>query len=130
MADAQIANVRLTFHSRGIIDNNCWYSLSWVKLHGVRFELSSIVVLDISESSGLPQFGEIKNIYLLDNDEVTFECVSLESIDFNEHYYAYQVQRTNNYLLHNYNTIVSPVPATMTIMSNLQVYVTVRWTLE
>lgn len=66
-----------------------------MKLYGVRFQLSSIVILDISESSGLPKFGEIKNMYLLDNDEVTFECVSLECIDFNQHYYAYQVQRTN-----------------------------------
>lgn len=105
------------------------YSTSWVKLNGVDLNTSSILVLDIIESTGLPTFAEVEKIYTCD-DKVVFKYLALETIDFNHHYYAFEVKKTNNYSFCFHDSLVSPVPCTMTLLRNLKYYVTVRWTLD
>lgn len=106
-----------------------WYSTSRLKLNGIDFNTSSILVFDIIESTGLPLFAEVEKIYTCD-DKVVFKCRALESIDFSFHYYAFEVKKTNNYLYCFHDNLVSPVPCTLTLLRNLKYYVTVRWTLD
>jgi hypothetical protein len=130
MSKADIANVRLNYRSQDISDYNCCYSLSWVNLYGVQFEFTSILVVDILETTCLPLFAKVQNIYLINEVTVIFYCILLKCIDFNQHYFAYQVRETNEYSFLSYNTLISPVPATLTVMSDNKLYVTVRWTID
>lgn len=124
----EIHDVGLNFQSQELNIDNC-YSTSWVMINSIKFELFSILVVDISESTCLPAFAEVMKIYIV-NGKVIFYCLSLECIDFNDHFFAYEVQKTSNNMLHNYDALSVPVPATLTVMSNLKQYVTVRWTLD
>lgn len=126
---SEILDIKFNLQYQDINLDTC-YSTSWVMMNSIKFQLLSILVLDISESTGLPLFAEVKNIYVTDNDKIIFRCISFECIDFNDHFFAYEVQKTNNIKFHSYDALISPVPATMTIQRDFKLYVTVRWTLD
>lgn len=105
-------------------------SLSWVKLNGVKFTQNSVITVDLLESTCLPSFAIIRNIYIDKANEVLFSCSSLKTIDFDEHFFAYEVETTDLNVYIAYKKLIAPVTNTMTVMSDLTTFVTLRWSFD
>ncbi|XP_024879532.1 uncharacterized protein LOC112459585 [Temnothorax curvispinosus] len=120
---------------RGIWDTlpaeNNLIAVSWVKIDGIFFKPSYNVTVELSEENDyLPKFAEVENIYVMDN-QVYFICRLFKTLTFNEHYYAYEVLRTDEKNVLSYQDLVAPLPNTLTILpSPLQLYVTLRYPLD
>ncbi|XP_070511735.1 uncharacterized protein [Cardiocondyla obscurior] len=108
------------------------FAVSWIKIDGIFFKPSYNVTVELTEENDfLPTFAEIEEIYVVDNDQVHFICRLFKTVTFNEHYYAYQVLRTDVKKVFSYQNLVAPLPNTLTILSTpLQLYVTVRYPLD
>lgn len=79
-------------------------SANWVKVYGTKYQLPFTLVIDKTEDDDLV-FGEVIQIYVLDNSCVVFEFVLLQA-EFLSHYHAYAVllppviQRKNYIIKH------------------------------
>ena len=49
----------------------------------------------INLSHGIPIFGEVKQVFVVDGDKVVFECTKLSVIELDIHVNAYSVSRLN-----------------------------------
>lgn len=103
--------------------------VSWVKIEGILFKPSYNVTVELSEENDfLPTFAEVEEIYVMDYDQVYFICRLFETVTFNEHYYAYEVLKTDKKNVFSHQDLVAPLPNTLTILpSPLQLYVTLRY---
>lgn len=106
------------------------YSVTSVTSAGVLWQSNSIVTVDIDNEVYLPTFGKLETILVTDTDNVFFRCCMLETIEFNSHYNAYEVKRTNEYQCFPYQNIVAPYPNTLTLMRGNTCYITSRWHLD
>lgn len=104
--------------------------VNWVKLKWVTWRTNNIVTVDILEETSLPTFSLIETILLNNNNEVYVYSLLFETLSFDEHYCAYEVQRTKQYHCFPCKNAISPCPNTLTLMRNLSNYVTTRWTLD
>lgn len=66
--------------------------LSWIEIDGTVYKTGSVVVLT---SSLMPQFGTIMNIVMLNVDDYYFVCELLCTVNFSEHFHAYEVTRNS-----------------------------------
>lgn len=106
------------------------YSVPSVTIAGVLWQLNSIVTVDIDIEAYLPTFGKIETILLTDTEDVYFRCRMLETIEFNDHYNAYEVKRMQEYKYVLCKNAVAPYPNTLTLMRGNTSYVTSRWYLD
>lgn len=129
MSDARLLNLKSKYHT---ILSECKviYSLSWVKVKGIMFKPFSIVTVDLCESSLLPIFAQVQDVIFKNNNEILFDCLLLKTLDFNDHIFAYNVKKTNDCIMVSYDNLIAPVPNTLTVMRDLNYYVTPRWTLD
>lgn len=86
--------------------------------------------MGLSDETFLPSFAIINNMYLDNNDCVLFERFSLNTLSFDEHYYAFEVERTNTVVYVSFDDLLAPVPNNINVMPNLGTYVTSRWCLD
>lgn len=86
------------------------------------YKINNVVLIDMFE---FPLFGVIKYI-LVDSmvEEVCFVCETLETIAFNRHYQAYQVQKTNGYLCVNQKDMYHYKPVLKSFHPSGQYFVT------
>lgn len=107
------------------------FSVTWVKVNGINFKQSANVTIDLSQETFLPSFAIINEIFLDDQDKILFSCLSLDTIYFDEHYFAYKVVTTDKPLyISYYDDLIAPIPNAMNVMPDLSTYVTVRWALD
>ena len=75
----------------GIVLNNV-YSANWVICHGTKFAKDGVIICSVDESSHLPIFGLIKQIWVL-SDFLYLESQALETMCFSGDFQAYKVQK-------------------------------------
>lgn len=108
-------------------ENFIQFSLSWVKLNGVKFNPNSVITVDLLESTCLPLFAIISNIYIDKDNQVLFACSSVKTIDFDEHYFAYEVETTDVTVYMPYSKLIAPITNTITVMPDLTTF---RWSFD
>lgn len=100
--------------------------VSWAEVKGTRYKINSILTRDIDDE--IPHFILINDIFLNGFESVIFECCMLTTKGFDEQFYAYEVkinEFNNNFFIFQ-NSLISPIPNTLNVVSNGTRYVTVR----
>ncbi|XP_044588804.1 uncharacterized protein LOC123267985 [Cotesia glomerata] len=71
------------------------YSVDWYQINGVRYNKGMVIVKDFDETEE-PILFLIEDILInkKNDEDVTFECISLKVINFNAHFNAYNVDKT------------------------------------
>ncbi|CAI6350155.1 unnamed protein product [Macrosiphum euphorbiae] len=99
--------------------------VSWAEIKGTRYKINSILTRDVDDEN--PQFILIKDIFLNGSERIIFECCMFTTIGFNEQFYAYEVEiheLSNCFIFQD--SLISPIPNTLNVVSNGAKYVTVR----
>jgi len=75
----------------------------------------------------LPAFCLINEIFVYYNDQVVIFCFELNTIMFNEHFFAYEVEVdiTKSKFV-SYDSLLNSIPNNINILSNRKKYITVR----
>lgn len=128
-SDAKLNDLKLKYNNF-LSEHKTIYSLSWVKVKGIRFKPFSVVTVDLCKLTLLPIFAQVQEVLITENNEVLFDCLLLKTSDFNDHYFAYEVNKTNDNFMVTYDNLITPVTNTLTVMQDLTYYVTLRWTLD
>ncbi|XP_028418281.1 uncharacterized protein LOC114543534 [Dendronephthya gigantea] len=74
----------------GIVIDNAFKS-SWVLCHGTKFRKNAVIMYSVNETTRSPLFATILDIWIV-SDFVYFECSTLETTGFSEHYQAYGIE--------------------------------------
>jgi len=75
----------------------------------------------------LPTFCLINEIFVYNNDQVVFFCSELNTIMFNEHFFAYEVEvDTTKSIFVSYDCLLNSIPNNINILSSGKRYITVR----
>lgn len=69
------------------------YAIQNVTINSFYYAKDTIIVINSSDE--MPMFGQICNIYVVDN-EIVFQYIKLSTIGFNSHYFAYSVSYTDD----------------------------------
>lgn len=111
-------------------DKTAKSSVAWIKVKGTTWRENDIVTLDIVEETNIPSFASVKKILLCDNNDIFFYCQLFETLSFNDHYQAYEVQLTEELHCFPLEGILAPIPNTLTLIRNYSYFVTIRWLLD
>lgn len=102
-----------------------------VRLDGSEWTLSSIVLVDFADDEDQdPVFGRITHIIETAANDLYFYCSMFDTIEFNEHYQAYEVKPGNTSQLLSVVGLIAPVPCHLTIQANYCHYITLRWYID
>lgn len=75
----------------------------------------------------LPTFCLINEIFIYNNDQVIFFCSELNTIMFNKHFFAYEVEvDTTKSIFVSYDCLLNSIPNNINILSSGKRYITVR----
>lgn len=85
-----------------------------------------MLVYDSDKDGYLYKFLVIENIYVYHSKEIIFSGNVLETIDFDEHYFAYHVKQSDEYCTVFYNSLLSPIPNALCMLFNGEQYVILR----
>lgn len=99
--------------------------VSWAEVKGTRYKINSILTKDLDDR--IPHFVMVKTIFINGSHKIIFECCLLTTVDFDEHTYAYEVnihESNRDFIFQD--TLISPIPNTLNIVSNGNHYVTCR----
>ena len=89
--------------------------MKWIKIN--KYTYNSNIILSLGVQDILPSFGIITVIAVDENDEFYFIINKLETLRFCSHFYAYEVNLTEHFLLlklqdigtFNYFTLVKKI---------------------
>ncbi|XP_026688324.1 uncharacterized protein LOC113472738 [Diaphorina citri] len=112
-------------------ENHLYASCKWFKLDGITIKERSVFIEDLSLETEEPKFIQVQKI-LIHNDtkDVILVCRALETLEFDSHYYAYQVELTEKIVFIRYLDLYSVIPNTLTVMPNSTLFVTLRSTID
>lgn len=109
-----------------ISESNVFYSVKWFKKNGFMLHLSSVITVDICLEAYMPLLAQIQDIFVSSNEDVFLSCLYFDCIGFDDHFYAYHVRKSTTSCWVHYEDLFSPVPNTLSVMSDLKLYVTLR----
>ncbi|CAI6371526.1 unnamed protein product [Macrosiphum euphorbiae] len=100
--------------------------ISWAELKGTRYKVNSILTRDLDDDN--PQFVySVKNIYMYGSENIIFECNLLNTVGFNEHLHAFEIEiPVSNMCFIYQDSLISPIPNTLNVTPDGVRYVTVR----
>lgn len=99
--------------------------ISWAELKGTRYKVNSILTKDLDDDN--PQFVSVKDIFMYGSDKIIFECKLLNTVGFNEHLHAFEIEiPVSNMCFIYQDSLISPIPNTMNVTPDGVRYVTVR----
>ncbi|XP_066930562.1 uncharacterized protein [Clytia hemisphaerica] len=93
VAPKQVKDLRQLFDAQSLLPGVCLETVSnvsWITLHGTRYNIKGLVIVDVSEKAQQPIFGEIKSIWVFKN-YVYFETVILKTLYYDYFVNAYKV---------------------------------------
>lgn len=107
-------------------ENSALYSVVWVKKLGNTFRKNDIITTSISHLD-LPVFAKIAGIVITDNEDVFFKGIPFDTICFDSHLHAYEVDGPYEEFEEwfSLSKLISLAPSTLTFISSQQ-YVTQR----
>lgn len=98
----------------------------WINIKGTQYQPKMAMTLYINEME-LPTFCLINEIFVCNNNQVVFLCFQLNTIMFNEHFFAYEIEVENNKKIFvSYDSLLSSIPNNINTVSSGKRYVTVR----
>lgn len=99
--------------------------LSWAELKGTRYKVNSILTKDLDDDN--PQFVSVKDIFMYGSDKIIFESKLLNTVGFNEHLHAFEIEiPVSNMCFIYQDSLISPIPNTMNVIPDGVRYVTVQ----
>lgn len=92
-------------------------SVKWVELNGISYKLDNIIQVGADE---MPYFGKISSIYILDNNEICFEYTEFDTVAFDNHFHAYEVNLTSSVKLFTIKSFENNDVGGFLLTSNLE----------
>lgn len=68
--------------------------VSWIKVNGTLYKPNMVIVIDKTNS----KFGNIQYIIKNDSHETFFICKELKTVEFNFHFYSYEIEDTQSWV--------------------------------
>lgn len=96
----------------------------WIEYKGTVFQRKMVVITGTKELHLM--FGEIEEIICGELHEPFIVCKRLHNIGFNDHVWAYQVERTNEQLCIKITDLYDPLPVGLHIMATGELYIGLR----
>ena len=111
------------------IDNflGSWLDVKWVDINGIKYNIGSVVVLDVNPDEFL-EFGKILNILANGDQRVLFICEKLIAQSFNEEIHAYEIFSSNQVTCCSAENLLSPFLAIHHYLSDGKGIVSLRHT--
>jgi hypothetical protein len=129
-AEASSSMIKNVFSERWSNEVNSVFRVSWVKVKGTKYQINSVFTLSVSDDS-LPTFASVKNIFIINDKLVLFECLPYKTIGYDEHLCSYETEYhhgATTFVM--YNEIPSPVPNNVNLVAgSVYRYITVRGTI-
>lgn len=98
----------------------------WINIKGTQYQSKMALTLNINEID-LPTFCLIEEIFVCNNYQVVFLCFQLNTIMFNEHYFAYEVDvKYEKSIFVSYDFLLTSMPNNISTLSSGKRYITVR----
>jgi len=98
---------------------------TWICIKGTKYQSKMVLTFDIDENN-LPKFGIIDEIYLCNNKVIIFQCLSVKTIIFYEHYFSFEIKHENSLVFLYHHMLYSHIPNNISVMPNGCTYVTLR----
>lgn len=101
--------------------------VNWVHMSSIRYEKGSILVKDVCEENVL-NFFQVEKIYLHNSERVIFFGNMLQTLGFDEHYFAYNVETTYRMkdVTEFLESFLSPIPNTKCVLLGGRHYIVLR----
>lgn len=99
---------------------------AWVKVHGTTYKKDMVLLCSINDV--FPAFGQIKKILIFNNDRVCFLCSEIRTVSYERHLCAYNVENIPVHFLVHLSSLFSPLPLSLSTISNGQKYVSLHFT--
>lgn len=96
---------------------------TWICIKGTKYQSKMVLTLDINENN-LPKFGIIDDIYICYNKVIIFQCLSVKTIIFYEHYFSFEIKHENSLVFAYHHMLYSHIPNNISVMPNGCTYVT------
>lgn len=106
-------------------DNNTERSVivDWCKFNGIRYNVNNVLIHDVIND--IPEYYLIKKIILNDNsDDMLYDCIYLDIVDYYSHLRAYKVVKTKRSKIIAYRDLYTNV-ASVIYKVNSECYVRV-----
>lgn len=98
----------------------------WINIKGTQYQSKMALTLNINEID-LPTICLINEIFVCNNNQVVFLCFQLNTIMFNEHYFAYEVDAEyKKKIFVSYDSLLNSMPNNISTLSSGKRYITVR----
>jgi len=99
--------------------------ISWAELKGTRYKVNSILTRDLDDDN--IHFASVKDIYVYGSEKIIFECNLFNTIGFNEHLHAFEIEiPVSNMCFIYQDSLISPIPNNLNVTPDGVRYVTVR----
>lgn len=82
----------------GFTDPSKLRQISWLKVSSEQYRVSSVVVIAVEPET--LKFGEIDAMFIYDSQKAILKCKPLKTNGFDNHYYAYCVQQSDESYVH------------------------------
>lgn len=92
-----------------------FFKCSSIKIFGTSYKSGCYLLSGFDEEAEIPQFAQLLDILVRDQKNVIFFCEQLNTVQFNNHFHAWHVQRTcpRQYLHLNPKTLSYFIPMTL-----------------
>lgn len=82
---------------------NNYDCVKWIEIYGTKYDNNSIICISNKDIS--PMFGEIKHIIISPTSSVFFLYTKMNTLYYNRHVSAFQVEKTRNWSCISYNDL-------------------------
>ncbi|XP_055910338.1 uncharacterized protein LOC129944725 isoform X1 [Eupeodes corollae] len=102
--------------------------VNWATMSSILYKKGSILVKSLNSDRYLYNFFLLEKIYLYNCDCLIFEGMLLQTLCFDDHYYAYEVEvpSLTNQVTMLLESFLSPIPNTLNTLPNGRQYVILR----
>lgn len=94
-------------------------SVSWVSISSQKYHEDCVIVCDVEPDN--IQFATIRNVYIHNECKIVFKALPMDTIAFDEHYFAYNVQDASprkEFMYINYDTMQYKYPCNIVILGH------------
>ncbi|XP_061721309.1 uncharacterized protein LOC133528103 isoform X1 [Cydia pomonella] len=103
-------------------------SVNWAMYSSVRYDIGCILVHSVNDDEYLYNFLIVNQIYLYDVNQLIFSGTLLDTVEFDDHYYAYHVKTPDQvvYCTVFYESLLSPIPNAKSVSLYGKQYIVLR----
>lgn len=92
-----------------------YFATIWIKINGIKYYSELVLVIDYADF--LSNFGVINTVIVNENsNEVYFILNKINTLTFNEHFHAYEIERTESLLCEKWSDLHNNIPTSIHIV--------------